>query len=54
MKVVALVPLQVDGEKVEIGQEFEMTDYSAKKLIERGAVALPAKKKKAAKKPAEK
>tara|TARA_R100000655_G_scaffold30791_3_gene61864 strand:+ start:840 stop:1007 length:168 start_codon:yes stop_codon:yes gene_type:complete len=53
MKVIALVPLLMGQDKIEIGQELELSDYSAEKLIQRGAVALPAKKKKkAAKKPA--
>ena len=54
MRVVALVPLSFGQEKIEIGQEFELSDYSAEKMIQRGAVALPAKKKKkSAKKPAD-
>lgn len=53
MRVVALVPLAFGREQIEIGQEFELSDYSAEKMIQRGAVALPPKKKKkAAKKPA--
>lgn len=54
MKVIALAPLQIGREKVAVGEELELSDYSAQKMIKRGAVALPAKKKKAAKKPAEK
>jgi hypothetical protein len=52
MKVIAMVPLMFGQDKIEVGQELELSEYSAEKLIQRGAVALPAKKKKAAKKPA--
>jgi|TARA_R100001079_G_C4324569_1_gene100458 hypothetical protein len=54
MKVISLVPLTFGNDKIEVGQELELSDYSAEKLIQRGVVALPPKKKKkSAKKPAD-
>ena len=49
MKLVALAPLSIGGEKIAVGQEFESTQHSGAKLMARGAAALPSPKKKAKK-----
>ena len=51
MRLVALCPLLVDGEKVAPGDSFDATDYSGAKLIARGAAKIPSRAKAKAKKP---
>lgn len=53
MKLVALAPLSIGGEKIAVGQEFESTEHSGAKLMARGAAALPKPKKKTKAKPEE-
>lgn len=45
MKLIACCPLIVGGAKVAVGESFEATDYSAAKLIARGAAKAPARAK---------
>lgn len=50
MKLIALCQMQIAGEKVPEGGEFEASEYGAAKLIARGAAkpaSKPKKKKKA-------
>ena len=45
MKVIACCPLFVAGVKVAVGESFAATEYSAAKLIARGAAKPPVKAK---------